>query len=111
MQPLLFDDWPRLTLALSLHESLSCSSSCSLLCTLVLVCSFLLFSSLPRLLPSLLHTTHNLNARDLTRPSAPQEFKDRSKPLFLIYRKGARLQTIEGVNTYALKVLPSIYNA
>jgi hypothetical protein len=32
-----------------------------------------------------------------------QDFKDRSKPLFLIYRKGAKLQTIEGVNTYALK--------
>eukprot|EP00285_Hemiselmis_virescens_P005545 CAMPEP_0173378412 /NCGR_PEP_ID=MMETSP1356-20130122/1574_1 /TAXON_ID=77927 ORGANISM="Hemiselmis virescens, Strain PCC157" /NCGR_SAMPLE_ID=MMETSP1356 /ASSEMBLY_ACC=CAM_ASM_000847 /LENGTH=124 /DNA_ID=CAMNT_0014331465 /DNA_START=13 /DNA_END=387 /DNA_ORIENTATION=+ len=34
---------------------------------------------------------------------ALKEFKDRSKPLFLIFRKGARVQTIEGVNTYALK--------
>ena len=37
-----------------------------------------------------------------------QEFKDRSKPLFMIFRKGAKLQIIEGVNTYALKVLPPV---
>jgi hypothetical protein len=32
-----------------------------------------------------------------------EEFKDRSKPLFIMYRKGAKLSVVEGVNTYALK--------
>ena len=32
-----------------------------------------------------------------------EEFKDRSKPLFIMYRKGAKLTVVEGVNTYALK--------
>mmetsp|Transcript_30383 Transcript_30383/g.74638 ORF Transcript_30383/g.74638 Transcript_30383/m.74638 type:complete len:125 (+) Transcript_30383:43-417(+) len=34
---------------------------------------------------------------------ALKEFKDRSKPLFLVFRKGNKVQTIEGVNTYQLK--------
>mmetsp|Transcript_19707 Transcript_19707/g.40179 ORF Transcript_19707/g.40179 Transcript_19707/m.40179 type:complete len:125 (+) Transcript_19707:69-443(+) len=32
-----------------------------------------------------------------------KEHKDRSKPLFVMYRKGAKLTTIEGVNTYLLR--------
>mmetsp|Transcript_30109 Transcript_30109/g.96867 ORF Transcript_30109/g.96867 Transcript_30109/m.96867 type:complete len:170 (-) Transcript_30109:1020-1529(-) len=35
---------------------------------------------------------------------ALQEFKERSKPLFMMFRKGQKLTTIEGVNTYALRV-------
>mmetsp|Transcript_1152 Transcript_1152/g.2479 ORF Transcript_1152/g.2479 Transcript_1152/m.2479 type:complete len:125 (-) Transcript_1152:144-518(-) len=32
-----------------------------------------------------------------------KEYRDRSKPLFMIYRKGNKLTVIEGVNTSALK--------
>ena len=35
-----------------------------------------------------------------------QEYRDRSKPLFMIYRKGNKLTVVEGVNTSALKVPP-----
>ncbi|KAJ1473732.1 hypothetical protein T484DRAFT_1972359 [Baffinella frigidus] len=31
------------------------------------------------------------------------EYKDRSKPLFVMWRKGTKLTIIDGVNTYALK--------
>ncbi len=38
-----------------------------------------------------------------------QEYKDRSKPLFMIYRKGNKVTVIEGVNTSALKVCAHIF--
>eukprot|EP00292_Cryptomonas_paramecium_P019483 CAMPEP_0113666804 /NCGR_PEP_ID=MMETSP0038_2-20120614/3081_1 /TAXON_ID=2898 /ORGANISM="Cryptomonas paramecium" /LENGTH=124 /DNA_ID=CAMNT_0000582343 /DNA_START=3 /DNA_END=377 /DNA_ORIENTATION=- /assembly_acc=CAM_ASM_000170 len=37
------------------------------------------------------------------RVDALKEYKDRSKPLFLIYRKGNKLTTVDGVSTTSLK--------